>query len=430
MKRSLIIAKSEFLALVQTKFFIIGILMAPVLIGASIAFQIFAATRVDAVERRFAVLDHTGALYATLARAAETRNAEMGTGDAQKGPHFVPEAVDVAGRGIDDVRLELSARVKRKALFAFVEIPAAIFDVERRESIAYYTDTPSFSPLPNWLQSTLGRQVTERRLQDAGIDAARVEQLNRRPEVSTLGLVERSAAGEVEPAKRVDRLVTFVLPFGLMYLLFISVMVGAPQLLNAVIEEKTSKISEVLIASVTPVQLMMGKLLGTGAISAVLGLVYLLGGVYALLSTGRIDLLDPALIAWFMLFLVCTVLMFGAVFLSIGAAASDIKDAQGMMQPIIFLVILPVIASTVVIQNPDSGLAVGASLFPTSAPFIMLIRLAMKPGPPVWQVLLSVVSMVGTTALFVWAAGRIFRVGLLMQGKTPTLAEMIKWIRA
>jgi ABC-2 type transport system permease protein len=430
MKRSLIIAKSEFLSLVQTKFFIIGILMAPVMIGASIAFQVFASTRVDTSERKFAVIDHTGTIYATLAKAAETRNSDMGTGDAQKGPHFLPEPVDAAGRDIDAVRLELSSRVKSKALFAFVEIPASVFDAERNEAIGYYTDTPSFNPLPNWLQSTLGRQVTERRLQDAGIDSARVEKLNRRPEVSTLGLVERTAEGGVVPAKRVDRLVTLVLPFGLMYLLFISVMVGAPQLLSAVIEEKTSKISEVLISSVTPVQLMMGKLLGTGAVSAVLGFVYLLGGVYALLSTGRIDLLDPSLIAWFMLFLVCTVLMFGSVFLSIGAAAADIKDSQGMMQPIIFLVVLPVIAAPAVIQNPDSGLAIGASLFPTSAPFLMLIRLAMTPGPPLWQVVLAVVLMVGTTVLFLWAAGRILRVGLLMQGKSPTLVEMIKWIRA
>ena len=430
MSRALVIAKSEFLSLVQTKFFIIGILMMPVMVGASIGFQVFAATRIDRVERRFAVIDHTGRLYETLARTAETRNNDQGSGASQKGPHFVPQPVDIAGRPLDEVRLELSSRVKGKEIFAFVEIPANVSDAERNEAISYYTDTPSYNGLPNWLQSALGREVTERRMQDAGIDLRTVEKLNRRPEVSTLGLVERGVGGHVVPAKKVDRLVTFVLPFGLMYLLFISVMVGAPQLLNAVIEEKTSKISEVLIASVTPNQLMMGKLLGTGALSAVLGIVYLLGGMYALLSTGRIDLLDPALIAWFLLFLMCTVLMFGSAFLAIGAAASDIKDAQGMMQPIIVLVVLPVIAATVVIQNPDSSLAVGASLFPTSAPFIMLIRLAMKPGPPLWQILLSVASMVASTWLFVWAAGRIFRVGLLMQGKSPTLAEMIRWIRA
>src|SRR5688500_11652583 len=98
MRRSLIIARSEFLELVQTKFFIIGILMMPVMVGASVGFQLFAATRVDRVERRFAVIDHTGSLYPTLSTAAAARNDEMGSGDTQKGPHLVPERVDPAGR--------------------------------------------------------------------------------------------------------------------------------------------------------------------------------------------------------------------------------------------------------------------------------------------------------------------------------------------
>jgi ABC-2 type transport system permease protein len=430
MKRALTVAVSEFLSLVQTKFFIIGILMMPVLVGASIAFQVMAATRIDREDRAVAVIDHSGALYAGLKKEADARNERMGTGEAQKGPHFPVRQIDPAGKSIDDLRLELSNQVKRKELFAFIEIPAGVFDPESKDTIGYYTETPSYNTLPDWLETTLGGQIAERRYRDAGIDAAVVTRLGRTKDLSKLGLVERNADGSVAAAKKVDPLITFVLPFGLMYLLFLSVMASAPQLLNAVIEEKMSKISEVLIASVTPVQLMMGKLMGTGAVAIVMALVYLGGGIYALLSSGRIELLDPSLLAWFLLFLICTVLMFGSLFISIGAASSDIKDAQGMMQPVMALVLLPIIASTVVIRAPDSGIAIGASLFPTSAPFIMLIRLAMKPGPPLWQVLLSVALMIATTALFVWAAGRIFRVGLLMQGKGATLREMLRWIRA
>ena len=430
MKRAITVGVSEFLSLVQTKFFIIGILMMPVLVGASIAFQVMAATRIDRDDRAVAVIDRSGALYAGLKKEADDRNQRMGTGEAQKGPHFPVRQIDPAGKSVDDLRLDLSNQVKRKEVFAFVEIPASVFDPESKETIGYYTETPSYDTLPDWLETTLGRQIAERRYRDAGIDAAVVTRLGRTTDLSKLGLVERNADGSVAAAKKVDPLITFVLPFGLMYLLFLSVMASAPQLLNAVIEEKMSKISEVLIASVTPVQLMMGKLMGTAAVAIVMALVYLGGGIYALLSTGRIELLDPGLLAWFLLFLLCTVLMFGSLFISIGAASSDIKDAQGMMQPVMALVLLPIIASTVVIRAPDSGIAIGASLFPTSAPFIMLIRLAMTPGPPLWQVLLSVALMIATTALFVWAAGRIFRVGLLMQGKGATLREMLRWIRA
>ena len=431
MKRAVTVAISEFTSLVQTKFFIIGILMMPVLVGASIGFQIFAATRIDRESRAAAVIDHTGALFADLQREAKDRNQRMGSGADQKGPHFeLSDAVAQPGQSADDLRVALSTRVKQKDLFAFVEIPADVFDPDAKDSIGYSTETPSFAALPDWLQETLGKLIAQRRYRDAGIDSAVVSRLSTRVPVATLGLVQRTADGTVAPAKKVDPLLTFVLPFGLMYLLFLSVMASAPQLLNAVIEEKMSKISEVLIASVTPLQLMLGKLMGTAAVALVMALVYLGGGIYALISTGRIEILDPSLIGWFLLFLFCTVMMFGSLFLSIGAASSDIKDAQGMMQPAMILVLLPVIAASAVIRAPESGIAVASSLFPTSAPFIMLIRLAMKPGPPMWQLALSVVLMLSTAFLFVWAAGRIFRVGLLMQGKSATLAEMIRWIRA
>jgi ABC-2 type transport system permease protein len=101
-----------------------------------------------------------------------------------------------------------------------------------------------------------------------------------------------------------------------------------------------------------------------------------------------------------------------------------------MMQPAILLIMLPYLASFAVIRNPESGLATGLSLFPTVTPFIMMMRLAMPPGPPAWQVFAGVGIVLATTVLLVWAAGRIFRVGILMQGKAPNLPEVIRWIRA
>jgi ABC-2 type transport system permease protein len=94
------------------------------------------------------------------------------------------------------------------------------------------------------------------------------------------------------------------------------------------------------------------------------------------------------------------------------------------------LMLLPMFASPIVLRQPNSMVSVAASMFPTGAPFLMLIRLAMSPPPPMWQVALSVVLTLGTTALFIWAAARIFRIGLLMQGKPPNLPELLKWIRA
>jgi ABC-2 type transport system permease protein len=431
MNRVLIVASSEFQTLIKTKAFIISILLVPVLVGASIGFQAFAEKRLDREDRALAVIDHTGVLYAPLAAAASELNRSVDQAAARTGPRFLPTSIDPRGRSADAVKLELSDRVKKKDLFAFVEIPATILDANATaESIGYYTETPSYETLPNWLNRTLTDVIVERRFKQAAIDSALVTKLRRGIALSRLGLLERGPDGAAIQAKPVNMLATFVLPFGLMYLLFIAVMTIAPQLLNAVIEEKTSRISEVLVASVSPVQLMLGKLASVSAVSLVLAFVYLAGGTYAMIHTGMVDAIDLRLYSWFVIYLIAAVLMFGALFLAIGAAASDIKDAQGMMQPLMLLVMLPIFTSPVVLRAPNSGIAAAVSLLPTASPFLMLLRLAMKPGPPAWQVTLSLVLTFATAAALVWAAGRVFRVGLLMQGKTATFGQMVRWLRA
>jgi ABC-2 type transport system permease protein len=149
-----------------------------------------------------------------------------------------------------------------------------------------------------------------------------------------------------------------------------------------------------------------------------------------LVSAGRLDIVNPMLMVWFVVFVICASLMFGSIFLALGSACSDLKDAQSMLQPAMILVMLAYLGSFIVIRAPESSLAVGMSFFPTITPFAMMLRIAMPPGPPMWQVFLSVAILLCVTAAIVWAAGRIFRVGLLMQGKAPNLPELMKWIRA
>ncbi len=130
------------------------------------------------------------------------------------------------------------------------------------------------------------------------------------------------------------------------------------------------------------------------------------------------------------LFLVLAVLLFGSLYMAVGAACSELKDAQSLMMPIVLLSVLPMLVWTAVLRNPASPLSVGMSLFPFATPFLMLMRLGLQPSPPVWQVVLSVVLTTATAILCVWAAGKIFRTGLLMQGKPPSLREMARWVVA
>jgi ABC-2 type transport system permease protein len=432
MSRILVVATTEFLTLVKTKAFIISILMLPLMLGISAAFNIFAAKHADLDDYRFVVIDHTGTLYPTIAKAAEEHNQKSGTSDARTGPYFEPTALEPGNRPVADVKADLSAQVRKRQLFAFVEIPASVLDVTgtQPDQIDYYTETPSYDALPDWLNQVLQKEITSRRFVTASVDRNLVTQLTRPARVTTLGLVERKSDGTVSEARRANPIATFALPFGMMYLLFIALMSSAPQLLTAVIEEKMSRISEVLISSITPTQLMLGKLLGVGAVAALLALIYIGGATYGLMSMGQSELVQGPLFVWFVVYLLCAVLMFGSVFVAIGAACSDLKDSQSMMQPVMVFMLLPMFASAIVLRQPSSTVSVVASLFPTASPFLMLIRLAMTPPPPMWQVGLSVFLTLGTTALFIWAAARIFRIGLLMQGKPPNLPELLKWIRA
>lgn len=431
MNRIFTVAEMEFLTLVRTKAFLIGILMMPVLIAVSIGFQVYAERHTDIERRAFAVIDHTGTLYEPLAAAAAARNAEQGEGEAQTGPHFVPERADASAASPEALKLQLSDRVRAEELFAFVEIPPdALSGGDEAGDIRYYTASPSYDRLPDWIEGVLNDEIARQRFTQSGIDPALVTKLNARTDLTSFGLVEAQVDGTIGDARETDPIATFVMPFVFLFLMFMSVMTGAQHLLNAIVEEKMSKISEVLVGSIEPFKLLMGKLLGVTAVSILLAGIYFAGGVFWIFQSGRWDLLRWDLFGWFFLFLVCAVLMYGSIFLALGSACSDLKDAQSMLQPAILLIMLPYLASFAVIRAPESSLAVGMSMFPTLTPFIMMMRMAIPPGPPMWQVLAAVGIVLATTTLFVWAAGRIFRVGILMQGKAPNLPEVLKWIRA
>jgi ABC-type Na+ efflux pump permease subunit len=186
-----------------------------------------------------------------------------------------------------------------------------------------------------------------------------------------------------------------------------------------------SRISEVLIASIPPFHLMAATL-GVAAVSTVLALLRGRRSVRAVLQIG---LISTSLIVWFIVVLFLAVLQYGSIFVAIGAACSDLKDSQSMMQPVMLVLMLPILAVPVILRSPDSVFATAISLFPTATPFLMLARLAMSPPPPVWQVALGVVLTSLMTVACIAVGGKIFRVGLLMQGKPPNLPELLRWIR-
>src|SRR5687768_820165 len=324
MRKSLIVAQSEFATLVRSKAFLIGIILLPVFMGGSFLLARVTSDATDDRERRFAIVDHSGVLGRAIAEAVKALNASD-TSDERAS--LVPVEVPIAGRSGEDLRIELSEKVRREELFAFVEIPAGILDPQAREQVRYYSNHPSYSLLPRRIRQAASRVVEYVRFQKAGVDPQLVAKLTVPVRVEELGLVERDDNGQVQSAQQVDNVQAQGVPFAFLMLMFITLMSSAPQLLNSVIEEKMSRIAEVLIGSVSPFELMVGKLAGGAAVCALLAFIYVGGALGMAYYWGFSDAVAGWQLAWFAFYLLMAVLLFGSVFIAVGAACTDLKDS-------------------------------------------------------------------------------------------------------
>ena len=431
MRRVLTIARSEFQTAVRSRGFLVGIMLMPLLFGGAVVLQHIVERQSNSAMRRVGIVDETGQLFAPLAAATEAWNRgkrDIGP-NVPDGPQFAVERIP-PGPDRQALRLALSERVRRQELFAFVELPAGLLGTSGSVRIRYYSAAPAFRELPDWLQRAILKEVVSRRFIQANVSPIVVASLLKPVGTDEFGLAARGTDGHVREALELDRVRTIGIPVAFMFVLFLVVVMTTPQLMNSVLEEKMSRISEVLLGSVRPFELMLGKLLASTAVSALMTVVYLTGGGWAANRWGYLDVLDPWMVAWFVVFLLLSVLMYGSFFIAIGAACSDLKDAQNLMGPAMVILMVPALTWTLVTRAPQSAFAVGVSLFPPATPFLMLLRLALPERPPAWQVVLGMLLTLAATMAVVWAAGRIVRTGLLMQGKGVSVGEMWRWIRA
>ncbi|MHC4137011.1 MAG: ABC transporter permease [Planctomycetota bacterium] len=417
------VAWNEYLCIIRTKAFLISLVLMPVLMGGAIAVQALLKDKVDLSDRRFAVVDESGQLLAALQRAADARNAHgiyaQDGGRKQVRPRFRPEAAEKDAE-------RLSGRVRAGEIFAYVIIGPGVTAGDGE--VAYHTETPTYQDLPNWIRQVLTAEVLRRRFEGHGISQELVEKLNRPVPVVPYGLAEVNETGEVREAEKVNKALTFGVPAGAMFLLFMLVMMAAPALLNNVLEEKMQRISEVLISSVSPFELFLGKLLGTVLVSWTLSVLYLGGITYVLREFGLADKVPTSLYLWFLFWQFLALMIFGSVFSGIGAACSELRDAQSMMMPAMLLVMIPMFTWITVLEQPESPFAVGASLFPPCTPFLMMLRLAVPPGPETWEIVAAVVLTLAFTLACVWAAGKVFRIGILAQGQAPSFRKLLSWV--
>jgi ABC-2 type transport system permease protein len=434
-----VVASTEFSSAIRAKSFLISLLLLPVFMGASILVQVVVAKRVDTKPRKVAVIDHSRELYAAIAKAGALYNSQSVSPDGKAiRPRIELSLIESAPRGDSSPALDLSDQIRSGDLDAFLVIPDGLIrapasSAAKQPALEYHSDNPNDDVARKWLIESTNNEVRTRRFRSAGIDPLVADRLNQPVVLDNLGLVGRGGSGthgpsSIKAAEKVDPIRSAVVPVVLMLIVFFVNMTSTPQLLNSVMEEKMSKISEVLLGSITSFELMMGKLLGHAGIALVTASLYLGGGFMIAAYHGYANVVSPWLLVGAGLFLVLAIILFGSLYMAVGAACSELKDAQTLMMPVMLLSMIPLFVWSAVLQNPSSALAVGMSLFPPASPFLMLMRLALRPSPPAWQVGLSVVLTTATALFCIWAAGKVFRTGLLMQGKTPSFRELARWV--
>jgi len=433
MNKVMVVFKREYLAQVQSKTFLVTIVLMPILMGGSILVQKFVGDGVDIKDRRIAIIDRTGQLYAQIEQLAQQRNEKNITNDAGEKirPAFKLTQVAVE-EDAQAQRLALSNQIKDKTLDAFLDIGPGVLgsaatDAEADE-VRYHSQSPTDREFVRWLNGRLNQLVLPARFEEANLAPDVVSNAIRPIDVRNLGLIKVDEAGVVKDAEEADRFTAFVVPYGFCMLMFMAVMISGPQMMQNIIEEKMQRIAEVLIGSIPPFQLMLGKLLGVMGVALTLLGLYLGGGYFVADYYGKADLLPISQIVWMLVYGALAMVMFGSIFSGIGAACSEVKDAQSLLMPVMIVVILPLMLIVPIIQAPNGPLATYVSFFPPATPMIMITRMAVPPGIPLWQPLVGIPLVLLFSVFCIFAAGRVFRIGLLIQGKPPKAGELAKWI--
>jgi ABC-2 type transport system permease protein len=435
MRKIFILAKREYRVAVRTKSFIIGLVLAPLFMGGSLIAFALLKDKVDLTEKHIAVIDHSGLIAEYLSGVTEERNQSeiynLGTGEQIRPAYYIdilePDTADAFQQ-----RLNLSNKVRNKKLHAFIEIGPEVVhpgtDPEKSR-IKYFAENSAIDEVRDWFSWPINNRLRQLRVDELNIDDEGANDLFHWVDVEGLGLIsiDRKTGG-VKDARQIGIGETIIVPYIMVFLMFMMLMMSAIPLLTVVMEEKMNRIAEVLLGSVTPFQFMMGKILGGIAVSLTASAVYVVGGIITARHLEMENMIPYDVIPWFFAFLILNIIMVGSGMAALGSACNDNKDAQSLQFPAMLPVILPLFIMMPVIQDPLSNFSTGLSLFPPFTPLLMLLRLSTPVTIPLWQPIVGLIGVFIFTTFSVWAGGRIFRTCILLQGQKPKLVNLVKYV--
>ncbi|ALJ04407.1 ABC transporter permease [Pseudalgibacter alginicilyticus] len=431
-----LIIKREYLTKVKNKSFIVMTFLSPMIMIALITFVAYLSQLNNDKQRTISVLDESGIMEDLFESTSSTTYHILKNTSLETAKTIVSST---SGYGL-----------------LHIEKQEYISDISK--NIKFYSDDPPSLSVLSGLESKIESKLNNLILEEKGVDIELIK--NSKTRVS---IVQESFAGE--KSSKMDSLIKLAFGIAVGYLLFMFIIIYGNMIMRSVIEEKTSRIIEVIISSVKPVQLMLGKIIGTSLAGLTQFFVWLfLGGVLltvvsivfnidvSQLQSQQQEIIQQAasnselnsqvqdfmlafyhlpivnLIIAFILFFICGFLLFSSLYAAIGAAVDNETDTQQFIWPILVPLMLAVyVGIFTVIEDPHGTVSTVFSFIPFTSPVVMVMRIPF--GVPLWQQLVSLLLLIGTFMFAVWFAAKIYRVGILMYGKKPSYKELIKWLK-
>jgi len=424
MRKLWLVVKREYLTRVRTKGFIITTIALPLLTMGVLLLPLFIVRRQADETVKIAILDEAGGLAAVIAQSLE-RKLPSGK------PAFqVTRTVETPGPAENEqTHQDLRAEVSRGELDAFLVVPK---DVLAGKAATLHTRSLGEIGLAASLRRAVGNAAIARRLKDQGIRIENPNDLFRAVEVTTVKVTKE---GDVEEKGQ-----TFAVAMGMALVLYTTLLVYGLATLRSVLEEKTTRIVEVLVSSLRPFQLLAGKLLGVAAVGFTQYVIWTVsGGLLATYGAGVVAAFSPqgspekihipiSLLVSSVIYYVAGYFLFASLYAAAGAMVSSDEEAQQVQMPMTLVVVLSFLFFPFIMRNPNSTTSVVLSLVPFFSPILMTMRIALQM-PPFWQIALSLALMLVTTIGIVYLSAKIYRVGILMYGKRPSVVELLRWLR-
>jgi ABC-2 type transport system permease protein len=417
MKKAWVIIKREFQTRVLTKGFIISTLLVPIMIIGFIGLQIFLLSQERETPLNVGVLDNSGIVFSGL---YNTLDDTLKNGDRKY--KLTPLQIN---QDLQDRDAYFANLIKDKVFDAILVIPAHVLDSGK---VAYYAKKVSDIELIRLFRNAINEVLTEYNYQQAGISLEKIKALKasvaiQAVKVTKKGTQKSSVAGE------------FLSSFILMMLLYFTLIMYGTYIWKGIVEDKVSKIVEILLSSVTPNQFMIGKIFGNGLIGLaqvlIWGIFVGIAVIFAMSSNPQIFQsvsISFSVMFYFTIFFLLGFFLYATFFAIVGAVSGSTDDAQQFQTPFTLLIVVAFLIGMAAIQNPGAPYVEILSYVPFFTPIVMFSRILIS-DPPVFSILLSVIITLVTIGAMTVISAKIFRVGILMTGKRPSLPEIIKWLK-